>query len=376
MANKLKKKVKSTPAKKPANSDVKPFRPEKDEKLDLKAIARDERTWKIIGTVSLLLAIFLFISFCSYLFTWKEDQAIASQGFSALLDNDKPVANLLGRFGAVMSYFFIFKAFGLASFLICTFFFVVGVNLLFRRKVFSIWRNLKYVTLGLLVLSVSLAFIFSNSDFAFGGGVGNMISGKLVGAMGTFGTAAALLLLAIGYFIWQFNPALKLPEKLEAKANSNEESNLETAVIPDTEKTSVNDLYTNKEDAGKKSSSVFADGSVVINFPDEEPMHDFKMIEKDDPEENIPAMKAHNVPVIMDVTHSLQQPNQTSGVTGGNPQLIGTIAKAAIATGADGLFIETHPNPAVAKSDGANMLQLDLLEELLVDLVRLRKAVI
>ena len=78
----------------------------------------------------------------------------------------------------------------------------------------------------------------------------------------------------------------------------------------------------------------------------------------------------------MDVTHSLQQPNQTSGVTGGNPQLIGTIAKAAIATGADGLFIETHPNPAVAKSDGANMLQLDLLEELLVDLVRLRKAVI
>ncbi|MBK7289925.1 MAG: DNA translocase FtsK 4TM domain-containing protein [Chitinophagaceae bacterium] len=185
MANKLKKKVKSTPAKKPANSDVKPFRPEKDEKLDLKAIARDERTWKIIGTVSLLLAIFLFISFCSYLFTWKEDQAIASQGFSALLDNDKPVANLLGRFGAVMSYFFIFKAFGLASFLICTFFFVVGVNLLFRRKVFSIWRNLKYVTLGLLVLSVSLAFIFSNSDFAFGGGVGNMISGKLVGAMGT-----------------------------------------------------------------------------------------------------------------------------------------------------------------------------------------------
>ena len=91
---------------------------------------------------------------------------------------------------------------------------------------------------------------------------------------------------------------------------------------------------------------------------------------------NIPAMKAHNVPVIMDVTHSLQQPNQTSGVTGGNPQLIGTIAKAAIAAGADGLFIETHPNPAVAKSDGANMLQLDLLEELLTQLVKLRKAVI
>lgn len=90
---------------------------------------------------------------------------------------------------------------------------------------------------------------------------------------------------------------------------------------------------------------------------------------------NIPAMQAHGVPVVMDVTHALQQPNQTSGVTGGNPQLIGTIAKAAIAAGAEGLFIETHPNPSVAKSDGANMLQLDLLEGLLQQLVKLRKAV-
>ena len=91
---------------------------------------------------------------------------------------------------------------------------------------------------------------------------------------------------------------------------------------------------------------------------------------------NIPAMQAHGVPVVMDVTHSLQQPNQTSGVTGGHPQLIGTIAKAAIAAGADGLFIETHPNPAVAKSDGANMLQLDLLESLLEKLVKIMKAVV
>jgi 2-dehydro-3-deoxyphosphooctonate aldolase (KDO 8-P synthase) len=91
---------------------------------------------------------------------------------------------------------------------------------------------------------------------------------------------------------------------------------------------------------------------------------------------NIPWMKAHGAPVIMDCTHSLQQPNQISGVTGGNPELISTIAKAAIATGADGLFIETHPNPAVAKSDGANMLRLDLLEGVLTELVRLRKAVV
>ncbi len=91
---------------------------------------------------------------------------------------------------------------------------------------------------------------------------------------------------------------------------------------------------------------------------------------------NIPIMQSHHVPVIMDCTHSLQQPNQTSGITGGNPQLISTIAKAAIAAGTDGLFIETHPSPSKALSDGANMLQLDLLENLLVQLVKLRKAVI
>lgn len=91
---------------------------------------------------------------------------------------------------------------------------------------------------------------------------------------------------------------------------------------------------------------------------------------------NIPLMQQGGVPVVMDCTHSLQQPNQTSGVTGGNPQMISTIARAAIAAGADGLFIETHPDPACAKSDGANMLRLELLEPLLERLVKIRKAVL
>lgn len=89
----------------------------------------------------------------------------------------------------------------------------------------------------------------------------------------------------------------------------------------------------------------------------------------------IPTMKKFGVPVIMDITHSLQQPNQSSGVTGGNPEMIETIAKAAVATGVDGLFLETHPNPSQAKSDGANMLDLSKLEELLTKLVKIRKAI-
>ena len=89
----------------------------------------------------------------------------------------------------------------------------------------------------------------------------------------------------------------------------------------------------------------------------------------------IPTMKKFNSQVILDCTHSLQIPNQEAGVTGGRPDLISTIAKAGVAVGVDGLFIETHPKPEIAKSDGANMLPLDKLEELLVKLVKIRKAV-
>jgi len=90
---------------------------------------------------------------------------------------------------------------------------------------------------------------------------------------------------------------------------------------------------------------------------------------------NIPIMQETGVPVIMDITHSLQQPNQDSGVSGGNPAMIETIGKAAISVGADGIFIETHPNPAIAKSDGANMLKLSEFESLLIRLTALRKTI-
>ncbi|HLO57605.1 MAG TPA: 3-deoxy-8-phosphooctulonate synthase [Bacteroidales bacterium] len=90
----------------------------------------------------------------------------------------------------------------------------------------------------------------------------------------------------------------------------------------------------------------------------------------------IPEMKRFGFPVILDITHSLQQPNQNTGVSGGRPEMIETLAKAAIAVGADGLFLETHPEPMLAKSDGANMLRLDLLEQMLEKLVRIRATII
>jgi S-DNA-T family DNA segregation ATPase FtsK/SpoIIIE len=189
------------------------FKKDREEKIDLKKLARDERTWKILGTVSLLVSIFLFIAFVSYFFTWKEDQDKVSSGAAFLFDDETRVTNLLGRLGAYISHFFIYKGFGVASLLFCTFFFVVAINLLFERKVFSIWRNLKYVTIGLLIASVTLAFFLSGFDFPFGGRVGDMISSWLEAFLGSVGTFALLLVVGISYLIWQFNPTFKLPER-------------------------------------------------------------------------------------------------------------------------------------------------------------------
>ena len=90
---------------------------------------------------------------------------------------------------------------------------------------------------------------------------------------------------------------------------------------------------------------------------------------------SIPIMKEFGVPVVLDITHSLQQPNMSSGITGGKPKFIETIAKAGISVGADGIFLETHPNPQSAKSDGENMLKLDLVEDLLLKLKKIKESI-
>src|SRR5688572_22416028 len=141
MANKQKKTTAKNPKTDPKKADARPLKQEKEENINWKELARDERTWKITGAVFLLIAIFLFIAFTSYFFTWKEDQDKVFRG-GLLFDNEVKVSNLLGRLGAVVSHFFIYKGFGIASLLIGTFFFVVGTNLLVNRKVFSIGRNL------------------------------------------------------------------------------------------------------------------------------------------------------------------------------------------------------------------------------------------
>ena len=282
MANKLKKSTKpkteekpvkeEKPAKKEKPSSTK-LKAEKEEKVDLKKLAKDERTWKIVGTVFLLTSIFLLISFISYFFTWKEDQDKVFNNSSFLFDEDIQVSNLLGRLGAYVSHFFIYRGFGIASLLFCTFFFVVGINLLVRRKVFSIWRNLRYVTIGLLVASVCFAFLFPNADFHYGGEVGKMINSWLVSFLGWIGTGAVLLLVAGSYLIWQINPSFHFPEKKQKEFVSQYSSE---DIVP--EEAEEVDAITERKNQLK------GDGGLIINPTIEEKESNFEIIEKEEEE--------------------------------------------------------------------------------------------
>ena len=140
---------------KPAAADKTALKNEPEHKVEVKQLLQDERTHKITGTICLLIAFMLFIAFTSYLFTWQEDQdKVFLHGYKLFWGNADKVDNLLGTFGAFIAHFFIYKGFGVASFLFCSFFFVLGVNLVFGKKVFSIARNVKYVIIGLLLISV------------------------------------------------------------------------------------------------------------------------------------------------------------------------------------------------------------------------------
>jgi DNA segregation ATPase FtsK/SpoIIIE, S-DNA-T family len=186
---------------------------EKDSKLTVSQVLRDERTHKITGAVFVLVSIFLFLAFTSYLFTWREDQDKVFRGISILAPSkDMKVANLLGNLGAYVSHLFFYKGFGLASYFICSFFFVTGINWLFAKKYFSVRRNLRYVLIGLVYLSTSLAFVCRNVSFPWGGAFGDMTSDWMVRFLGRIGTACVLFAGALAYFIWRFNPEFKLPE--------------------------------------------------------------------------------------------------------------------------------------------------------------------
>jgi S-DNA-T family DNA segregation ATPase FtsK/SpoIIIE len=204
MANKLKSQKK--------DSSVDNFREEKLDDIEVKAVLKDERTHKIIGIGLLLICFFLFVAFTSYLFTWREDQdMVRNSGVKILLPNDLEINNQLGSLGAYIAFVFFEYGFGLASYLFCTIFFVLGINLLFGRTVFSVFRNLRYVLVGVVVISISSSFFGASIGFKLGGAFGNYATQWLNAVIGKLGTASLIMVSLLSYFIWQFNPVFKWP---------------------------------------------------------------------------------------------------------------------------------------------------------------------
>jgi DNA segregation ATPase FtsK/SpoIIIE, S-DNA-T family len=254
---------------------------EKEETVEIKEFLKDERTHKIAGSICILFAILFFIAFTSYLFTWDEDQdKVFKDGYKLLLGTDAKVSNLMGTFGAFISHFFIYKGFGVASYLICTFFFIIGVNLFFGKKIFSVSRNIKYLLIGLPLISVTASVLMSGQAFAWGGAVGDMSKDYLYKTIGKIGTLLLIGVSFLAYIIWRFNPSFQLPDKkrsssmmdMKGETLSDEKIFAEPAIDTDTQQpgTSHNALKGNK--------------GLMNNVPDQSPLfdHDLTIIEKEE----------------------------------------------------------------------------------------------
>ena len=247
---KKRKKSKPTPATK--------MTPDKMEKVEVKKLIHDERSHKIVGSVLILISFLLFVAFTSYLYTWQQDQSKVLQGAKILLPGyEHELSNALGSSGAYFSDLFFRSGFGIASYLFCLFFFVVGVNLFAPRKIFSVKRNIRYVLAGLIVISVCASFLMhtpltedkvstsTSAEFFWGGRVGDMINEWLQHIIGYIGTAAVLLISLLSYIIWRFNPSFDfdakkmIPSNLFSSGEKEDESeemepaeNLSPAILP------------------------------------------------------------------------------------------------------------------------------------------------
>jgi S-DNA-T family DNA segregation ATPase FtsK/SpoIIIE len=268
MANRLKKKA-------PPPPDPEQLTEDKPVEVTVEQVVKDERTWKIVGAVSLLFCVFLFLAFTSYLFTWQEDQdKVHRFGIKIFATDDVKVSNLLGVLGAYTAHLFFYKGFGIASYLLCTFFFVMGVNLLFQKKIFNFFRNVKYVIIGLVVISMVFAYVAPDTAFSFGGAVGEMLCGWFNKWIGKAGTGAMLTVVAFSYVIWRFNPAFKWPErkpKQKTASQKNDDVVLEDLNIdPETgeelvltENPAATEADINPYNTGRSINDMYADGDIT-----------------------------------------------------------------------------------------------------------------
>jgi len=286
------KKVK--PAKAEAAKGTGALKQDVEPNLEVKQLLKDERTHKITGAVLLLIAFLLFIAFTSYLFTWEEDQdKVFKAGSNLFWGTDVKVNNLLGTLGAFLSHFFIYKGFGVASFLICSFFFIVGVNLFFGKKIFSVGRNIKYLITGLVVLSVAFAVVFDGKVFPWGGAVGKLVKDWMYQVIGQVGTLGVLAVAVLSYIIWRFNPVFRIPAKrIMATTEPLPVVNTEEVTEPAEEDEVETEISGNKLNGNAGMMQAPAEQELPVS-------HDLQMIEKDLPVEIVPPVLDEPVPVVV-----------------------------------------------------------------------------
>jgi S-DNA-T family DNA segregation ATPase FtsK/SpoIIIE len=193
---------------------------DKEPDVNVKSLVKDERTHKVLGMFCLLAGLYLFIAFTSYLFTWKVDQdKVFRYSADVLFREDIHIENLLGRLGAFTSHLFFYKGVGVASYLFCYLFLILGVNFIVGRRVFRIWRNIRYIIFGLVFLSTAFAFIFRLAEFPWGGAMGSTIMYWLNGFIGQLGTVLLLIVFGLAYLVWRYNFDFRIPKAAHKNLN-------------------------------------------------------------------------------------------------------------------------------------------------------------
>jgi DNA segregation ATPase FtsK/SpoIIIE, S-DNA-T family len=198
--------------------------------------------------------------------------------------------------GAFIAHLFIYKGFGIAAYLLCSFFFIVGVNFFFGKKIFSTIRNVKYLIVGLPLLSVLASVLFSSKAFAWGGAVGDMMKDWMYKVIGEVGTYGILLVSALSYIIWRFNPAFKLPQKNKLVAENMQEE-IEEDDAEEDEDTAISTTEKNDENLLSKTNVLKEEGNVLVIPPQENPLlnHEINLIEKAEKNATAPSKKGETI---------------------------------------------------------------------------------
>ncbi|NLR62190.1 DNA translocase FtsK [Chitinophaga polysaccharea] len=256
---------------------------DKEPEVKVKELVKDERTHKVMGVFFLLLSVYCFIAFTSYLFTWEDDQdKIFHYSTRELFFGDVKVDNLLGRLGAYVSHNFFFYGVGIAAYLFCYFFFIIGINFIVGRRVFRVWRNVKYILFGLLFISMAMAFVAGGNNFPWGGALGDALNKWTTGFVGKTGTALLLMVVGFSWLIWKFNFSFKWPEK-KIKPPKPMPAAAPVAPVPQAATTAT--PVAAKEDPrknGLKDNGVMVIPPHLEDEEDEEGLPPLQLVEKED----------------------------------------------------------------------------------------------